>query len=300
MVESKKATVIGDTSQFHLGSKTNYKEFRKLVRTKYEIIGEIPYNAFSLDFQEYAEFYNQLSSSRWWDMVEASDCLVVHGEGLTERCEPYTFPFIYFSKVARQLGSQSQLVNFSMYDVAPFREYLKLFDYIACREVVTQEKLKEEGIDAVLSFDCSLLSRNAPAEANEANHIAAMRGRNAFETSSFERRDGSVRRYNCCWKWDESGITLDNLEKYIHEISKSEFVLSTSFHGNIFSFLSGVPFVILDEQNPKYRALEKELYPERTSFHKSRLPTRAEANSINDYFKEIFPALVRRARRNIC
>ena len=179
-MNKKTATIIGDTSSFHLGSMTNYSEFRKLVDSKYEIVQEIPYNAFSLDFQDYSSFEHKLEKSRWVKGIKKSDVLIVHGEGLTERCEPYVFPLLYFSRIAKTMGSQSQLVNFSMYDVKPFLPFLKEFDYLAPREVVTKCLLENYGLKCALSFDCCILSKADMNLQESDGTVVAIRGRVPF------------------------------------------------------------------------------------------------------------------------
>ncbi len=65
-VSDKKVTIIGDTSQFHLGSKVNYTQFIKLVEKKYEIVQHIPYGAFGTDYLNFTTFKKKLKESRWW------------------------------------------------------------------------------------------------------------------------------------------------------------------------------------------------------------------------------------------
>jgi len=297
-MRKKTVTIIGNTSSFHLGSSTNYSEFRKLVCSKYQIIQEIPYNSFHLDFQDYFSFKDELENSQWIQGLKESDILVVHGEGLTEKCEPFVFPFMYFSRIAKAMGSQSQLVNFSMFDIEPFLPFLKDFDYLAPREIITQDKLKQHRLESTLAFDCCILSRNDILQGQGDGHIAAIRGRAPFSPEKLVNRNKKTKRYDCCWSWEKS-LEFSSLDDYLNEISKADFAFSSSFHANIFSFLAGVPFVTVSEDNLKYRALETELFPKGLSFNARRLPSITETHEIKEYYKQIFSKILERARRNV-
>ena len=75
MKEYKKVTIIGDTSNFHLGSKLNYTEFRKLITVKHNILQEIPYDTFGVEFIPFSKFFYDIKKSKWWKGLENSDIL---------------------------------------------------------------------------------------------------------------------------------------------------------------------------------------------------------------------------------
>ena len=95
----KNVTIIGDTSSFHMGSYVNYKNFKKLVNTKYNVLQEIHYKAFGIDFSSFNDFYKELKKSKWMDGLKKSDIFIVHGEGLTEKKEDFAFKYLYFCKI---------------------------------------------------------------------------------------------------------------------------------------------------------------------------------------------------------
>lgn len=255
-----KVTIVGDTSRFHLGSRFNYTEFCKLVNNKYRVIQEIPYDSFGTDFISFDDFFKKVKRTKWWGGLCESKLIIVHGEGLTEKCEDYVYPYLYFSKIGKVLGIDSHLVNFSMYEAEPFIELLRNFSYLACRDVLTQEHLRNLGFDPELSFDCCVLGINIERKTGHDGSVALIKGRYGFD-EKLARKLGTPIKYNCCWTWEGEAVSLPSIRDYIDCISNSQVTLSTSFHGNIISFLSGIPFTSLDKSNKKYQALDTELLP---------------------------------------
>lgn len=293
--KSKKVTIIGDTSKFHLGSKLNYEQFKKLAESKHTIIQEIPYDAFGIKFIEYSDFFDKLKKSKWWKKIKESDILIVHGEGLTEKHDDYIYPYLYFSNISSYLGIESQLVNFSMFEAKPFLDLVKNFDYIATRDILTQKHLFENGIDSELSFDCCILA-TAIANAQNNSHIAIISGRNTIEDKILNKFRNTV-RYDCCW--GEEKKKHNSLLEYLDEIKLAKFTLSTSFHGNIVSYLSGIPFISLDDSNLKYKALDIEFLPEEIRSDKEKLMNPKNRQRIYEHYKNIYEKLLKRAKLNI-
>ena len=255
-----KVTIVGDTSRFHLGSRFNYTEFCKLVNNKYRVIQEIPYDSFGIDFIAFDDFLKQIKKTKWWDRLCESNLIIVHGEGLTEKFEDYVYPYLYFSKIGKILGIDSHLVNFSMYEAEPFIDLLKDFSYMACRDILTHEHLRGLGLNPELSFDCCVLGADIEGKTEQDGSVALIKGRYGFD-EKLAKKFGIPIKYNCCWAWEEEAINLSSIRDYINHISNSQIALSTSFHGNIISFLSGIPFISLDRSNRKYKALDIELLP---------------------------------------
>lgn len=294
---SKIVTIIGDTSRFHQGSRMNYTQFRKLISEKYDIIQEIPYDAFGVEYIEYQSFMSRLMKSEWWKGLEESNILVVHGEGLTEKQENFTYHLIFFSWIAKHMGIESWLVNFSMFEAAPFLPYLREFTYIACREGLTFYHLAFLGLKPELSFDCSLLGLPISPYSPDDGSVAVIRGRHLPNKESLHDFRHPV-KYNCCWEWEDEAVSLPTINNYTERISNSNLTLSTSFHGNIISYLSGIPFISLNKTNPKYSALDIELLP-----HDLEIPLRnilgpGVRRRIHDYFTSILDDLRARARLN--
>src|SRR3989344_1560552 len=300
MKEYKKVTIIGDTSNFHLGSKLNYTEFRKLITVKHNILQEIPYDTFGVEFIPFSKFFYDIKKSKWWKGLENSDILIVHGEGLTEKRDNYVYPYLYFSQIAGELGIDSWLVNFSMYEIEPFLDFVKQFSYIACRDILTHKHLSDYDIDAILSFDCCVLDVKKQEYEEGDGTIIAIRGRKSIDQLIIDKFEKCV-KLNCCWQWDKDALSLPSVYSYIERIGKSDFVLSTSFHGNIFSYLAGVPFISLDYSNKKYLALKLELLPDKGNFitlENNKIFDNAFRKEIYDYYQNLRGKLIKRARLN--
>ena len=223
--------------------------------------------------------------------MEDSDVIIVHGEGLTEKHESYVYPYLYFSNLAKELGIESQLVNFSMYEIGPFMDYLKLFNYIASREKTTQKLLSSKGIDSELAFDCCVRSVNKPLFNESEGYIVGIKGRAKF--------DGATLNVDSCWDWNEDSVQCNTLEEYLDIISRSKYALSSSFHGNIFSALAGVPFIVMDKSNPKFEAIERELLPEGLSFNLFKPPSRLDRERIREHYSMLYPLLIDRTKLNV-
>lgn len=255
------ATIIGDTSRFHQGSEANYRAFRSLVSKQFQIIQDIPYTAFGTAPLSYEDFLAVLRASDWWEGVNRSDWLIVHGEGLTEAAAQWAFPYLYFGPLATQLGKTSALVNFSMFDVEPYADLVAQFAYLACRESETHRRLTDQGFRPELSFDCIVLSQTIQAHVPGDGSIAALRGRNAIPRDILGQHPDVV-RYNACWVWsDPDAVSCATFADYAQRVRTAERVLTTSFHGIILAMLAGVPFSVLVHNNPKYAALADELEP---------------------------------------
>lgn len=296
--KTKRALIIGDTSKFHLCTNQNYFNFRNLVEKKYKITGEIPYNEFGINFIDYKSFVSNLNRSEWGEVIKNSDVFIVHGEGLTEKHADYVYPYLYFSKIARERGLESHLVNFSMYESDPFLYLVKQFDYVASRDILTQEHLISRGIDSQLSFDCTLLSAPLQDYTIGDGHVALIRGRNEIVEGQLD--ENNYVRYNCCWKWERGDniLTLNSFQEYLSNLRNAKFSLTTSFHANIISFMSGIPFISLDRSNPKYLALDREILPNKLR-DPNELKNRKNRKRIFDHYQSIYPELVRRAKLNV-
>ncbi len=298
MLPNKNALVIGDTSSFHLCSNQNYLEFRKLVKQKYNIVGEIPYNEFGTVRIDYPLFVSNLKESKWHEAIQKAGIFIVHGEGLTEKQADFAYHYLYFSRIAKERDLESHLVNFSMFEVDPFLELVKNFDYVACRDIITHRLLKSRKIDSELSFDCAILSSPLQGSISDDGHIALIRGRNEIPLR-FSDNENYV-KYNCCWSWEvgSNAVTYSSFQEYLPALRNARFSLTTSFHANIISFLSSIPFISLDKTNPKYLALDLELLPNDLR-NPDSLRNPKNRMHIQEHYKLIYPELKRRAKLNL-
>ena len=295
------ATIIGDTSAFHLGSRVNYAKFSALAAEKYDVLQHIPYDAFGTKFIGYHEFRKKLEASCWLKGCLESDVFIVHGEGLTERRDDYVYPYLYFSRLGKELGKESQLVNFCMYEGKPFAGFLADFDYMACRDRLTREHLEGLGFRPELSFDCCVLGGGIRAHLESDGTVSAIRGRHKPAAAVMAKFNAV--KYNCAWQWDSKGaVSCGSLEEYLDRISRSSFAISTSFHGNIFAYLAGIPFVSLDRGNRKYESVEIDVLPEEwrnISPERCAVMAAGGRGELRGHFMRTYPSLVKRAMLNV-
>jgi len=250
----------------------------------------------------FQEFFDQIKISHWWDGITYSDILIVHGEGLTEKKEDYVYPYLYFSRIAKKTGVESWLVNFSMYEGESYLDLLKQFSYVACRDMLTYNHLSKLGISPELSFDCSILASGVEEHTDHNDTVAAIRGRNVIDETVLQEFERLV-KYNCCWQWNSKDAkSYPNIHNYIHEIKKSRFTLSTSFHGGIISYISGIPFISLDSSNKKYLALNLELLPENAKDMDPRTYLKCcdseNRKRVHDHYLKIYDNLKKRTLLN--
>jgi hypothetical protein len=294
----RKVTIIGDTSKFHLGSQTNYNAFLNMLQKDYEVVQQIPYDEFGLQLIPYRRFFRNLKKSKWLVGLISSDIFIIHGEGLTEKSENFSYHYLYFTRIAKEMGKESWVVNFSMFEGEGFAEFLNEASYLACRDILTKKHLNNLGIYPRLSFDCCVLEHVVRSYREHDGSVAAVKGKNIVKPELLKKFK-NINKYNSSWKWEyEDSTSLPDAESYITEISKSKFVLTSSFHGGIFAYLSGIPFIFTDTSNPKYKALEIELL----SPWKKLIPEEINENLrglINQHFIDIYPSLIRRAKLNL-
>lgn len=325
MHTNRKATVWGDTSRVHLVAGHNYLEFRKLVAGKFEILQEISHRCFRNDFAQLArwryprfprilwsmyrqcpvkipKFLNLVRRSQYWDGMQESDVIIVHGEGLTEKANNSACCLLAISQLAKELGKECWLVNFSMFDAEPFVGFLRKFDYIACRDSMTHRHLASLGIDAELSFDCCVLGTEMPEYSADDGSVAVIRGRRRLEDELLSEFDKPV-KFDAAWRWKTDDVrSCADVDQYCCEINKSRFSLSTSFHGNILSFLAGVPFITFEDKNKKFEAVRRELLPgEGREFvlqNRDWIGKGDTRRMVYDHYLSIVDTLKLRAKRN--
>ena len=325
-----KAFVFGDTSSFHLGSSENYTNFRNELNKRYQIVGELKYNHFFNDIdsqRDYDVFRQRLTQSGLLQKITDCSVIVVHAEGLLECWRIVGLPYMYFGRLAKEHGIEAWLVNFSMFKVEPYYHYLKDFSFIASRDPITLDRLSKFGIQARLTFDCCCLSFDAPAETTELDErIALIRGRNVEVFEPWLSQVDTL-KYDCAWRWRRNrgtlswfifgvlkrvgldfsvGVSSKNLADCIQQLSKHRFSMTTSYHGNIFSFLAGIPFVALDlNSNEKYRATIVDLLPEHfksispDTVLKDNFDELLWRKQVQSHYRKIFPQLKKRALGNI-
>jgi hypothetical protein len=290
-----KAIIVGDTSSFHHFSSFNFRNFCTLVEKKYELILKIPYDFIECKYIDYGDFIEELQVCNILGKIKQSDLIIVHGEGLLEEVKEYNWKYLYYSRLGKELGKTNWLVNFCMYNPLPFYEYLQLFDYIACRDKLTLDKLKRIAIHSELSFDCCVHNfKRIIYKKNYKEWIGLVRGEYSFSTNLH-----NVKKINCCWKWeDRQSIDLRSATEALLLISSSKGLISSSFHGCIASFLSGVPFKIaehpnIQKRNPKHRSIYNEIYDDQDSYKID------DRRLLCEYFNDKLSGFKERSLRNV-
>lgn len=321
----KKVVIIGNTSKFHLMTRLNYGQFSKLVHSKYDVLHEETIEDFlkiiktanrqspwvllknaGIRFIKYpstSKLLMLIKKTNWWHKLLNSDIIIVHGEGMTESATLGAYYYLCFSEIARELSKESWLVNFSMYEAEPFVKLLRQFSFIACRDILTYEHLKELKINTRLSFDCCILGTGIENYVDHNNTIAALKGANDLLSKNTMRNLPNIVKYNCCWRWkDNNAISYSGIQEYIDEIKKSMFSLSSTFHGNILSYICGIPWVSLDNKNKKYHSLDIELLPKQgeniTLCNYRKFGSNDGRKRIRDHFVNSFYKLKERALLN--
>ena len=322
--------IFGDTSKFHAGSMENYLNFRNLVDDKYNILSEIGFDFFFKLRKlqtDYDVFREKLIKSKHWPGIQSCSIIIVHGEGTTAKFKRSGLPYMYFAKLAKEMGKKCWLTNFSMFEIEGYADYLPLFDFIACRERITYEEVQKYNDNVILSFDCCILRYKQVAEFNcNPVGVALIRGSNQ---SLFEPyiTCHEAHFYEFAWRWELSkklgsrlfkqllrkigldirdGIYMRTFQEYVDSIAKNTYSLTTSYHANIISFLAGVPFVSLDTMsNSKFTATVNDLLPPK--YHDMKPAKMIHAithdqetrQTVHDHYTEIFDGLLARAKNNV-
>jgi hypothetical protein len=293
-MKGEKVVIFGDTSAFHQFSALNYAAFRALVAAKFDIVASYDYRHFPVDRPAYDETVARLERDAALQLhLDTAEVVIVHGEGLLEREAGYAWPYLHLVRYLKARARAAVwLVNFCMYEPEPYADYVSMFDYVACRDELTAERLQRVGIESELSFDCSVLAVDAIPALPDAGWAALIRGRFEFHVDPAI----PVRKLDCCWAWnDPRSYRFGSAAEVLPFLGGASVCYTSSFHGCIASYLSGVAFVVVDRDgdNPKYRSVERDLLG--TSAAADRLGREA----LRDAYTSRLPELQRRARRNL-
>lgn len=275
--------MVGDTSGFHKLANENFRQFCQLFEETGTILHTVRYDLFGLPRLNREQTFARLSADVQADLA-LCDVIIVHGEGLLERAEPFIDAYLHFGAIARDFGIESWLVNFCMYEPVPVRRLVETFDYVACRDESTRERLAEIGIHAELSFDCTVLRVPKVVRLPARGPAAAIRGREEFAAPT------SFTRYDCAWRWSSGGVHLDTFTEYLRAVGTASSVLTSSYHGAILAFIAGAPVRSAGSLcNPKLKSVLCDIRAD-----EGRNPVDAAAA-----FGRRLPALQARARRNV-
>ena len=245
----KRALLVGDTRQFHLGSYLNCKQLELLISRKYSIVGFEGDGQFR--FVSYPSFLNFINNNQpFLIKIRKADKIFFNGEGFMEPNSPYGKALFYLAKFIRDNYQNKSLflINFSCFD-SKYGDW-QLFDKVVPRDGGSYAALKDYIPGAALGFDCSILERVRRVEDSFQNtKIIFFQGRKKINASTFKVTKDVFPKHrllyvSAFWPFKRKGaIRVDSLKELSRLMSKSFLVISSSFHGIIFSTMFRVPFI---------------------------------------------------------
>lgn len=293
-----KAALLNDTSvEAHLGCQLTVRNLKALISKKYEFIGSS-----SVGDQDY--FYRTRSFGREiHNLVSEADIVFINGEGSihrdTERARGLLSAGCY---IKYKLRKKVALVNHSALSLVWSSKYLKSFDYIAVRESTSLLPYLKLGVPAALSFDCSVLEEYEPWRKQELNGtIAIIHGQTKIDHQRIERESGfRVDLVDCCFDRDGNHKGMSFGEAF-ERLSNSDAIISSSFHGSVFSMIVERPLMVVPARNCKNLAVYRDIYfrdcPDEGDFF-----WRLRNLSFNSFYENmdfVKKSLVERAKLNV-
>ena len=125
------------------------------------------------------------------------------------------------------------------------------------------------------------------------NWIGLIKGAEYFDVEP----GSNTQKLNCCWKWpNEDGVNFSSALEAIEYLATATSAITSSYHGCIAAFLSGIPFTIAGyvERNryfTKHYSLQTELNMSSANLRKY--------NDINNIYNSNFNHMLLRARKNL-
>lgn len=251
-----RAVIIGDTRYFHIGSHINCIYLSKVIETRYILLGLFGGDDFY--FNTYDHFLEKIKSfDTLYKNLEESDVVFFNGEGYIEPNSRYAEALFYLAKYIKEKWptKKSYLINFSCFDVQ-YGDW-KLFDKLIPRDEGSFNCLKPVYKNIQLGFDCCILQDVSNTAYKEQNLVLVFRGRRDIAKYELERIQKSfntkkVIPVSTFWKFDhnkprntESLISLQRL------LQQAYLIVSSSFHGLIFSMRFGIPFIPVETISTK-------------------------------------------------
>lgn len=227
-------------------------------------------------------------------ILSECDSIVINGEGTLHRLSQNSLNLLYIAYVCKNLlNKKVYLINHSAYpDLAPnaeiaielYKRVYNTLDYVAIREHISKETMEKIGISSTLSFDCLPLSAKAYTPINdrnpkklvisdsvivnnkikdkfirlikdllkEGNEITLLYGAKdapAQETEAF------VIEMKAQFKNKLTYCSATSLEQWFEELASASALISGRFHYTIAAAFLNTPFVLLDSNTPKNRAI---------------------------------------------
>lgn len=252
----KNAMIVGDTRKFHLGSLINCNNLAETITKKYNFIGFEGGKDFK--FYSYQDFIKRIKRSRLLKKIQVSDAVFCNGEGFIEPSSPYGKSLFYLAKFIKTNFENKKvfLVNFSCFD--PYYGNWLLFDKVVPRDYGSYVALNNKVKKIKLGFDCSILEKlpkkyfNSDIITSNKKIVLLFRGRkqitkNQLITLKSHFDDSDIIPVSGFWKFKDNipSKLISSKNQLYKLLSESWLVVSSSFHGIVFSALFSKPFIPL-------------------------------------------------------
>ena len=305
-MKKQKAVLIGDTRYFHVGSYTNCTYLTKILSEQYDFLGLFGDERFF--FKDYGDFLEKIVTLKalWVSLYEA-DIVFLHGEGYVEPNSPYAEALYYVARYVKTNWPTKKihLINFSCFD-AHYWDW-SIFDALVVRDKGSFECLKSVHPHLTLGFDCSILQNEELLDPTENKSILIFRGRKDITASEIELvkktfPNKKVHVVSSFWPFShDTPLQTQGVTDLQDLIKNAYLVISSSFHGIIFSTSFGVPFIPIETKGTRKNTSvaadilgsyygEKDLIEWLTFYQKSENYT-----SIQKMLKEDFKSLQKRS-----
>lgn len=145
-----KVIVLNDTSNYHYGCKKVMEYLIKdLVKNKHEVLATVKGNVDTLPHPP--EYYEQ------------ADAIIVNGEGTMHHDRPVPHSLLNIIRNAKKLGKKTALINTVWQSMTLDDEMKEVLrdTYISVREVLSQQELAKDDIQADVHLDLSYFN-NVP------------------------------------------------------------------------------------------------------------------------------------------
>lgn len=221
------------------------------------------------DYEKWLRAYNEMSSKdNFLNLtIKNADFVIINVEGIIHHKSLLGHQMLAIGKMASELGKEVHWVNFSTQgeNESILKDALENATKITAREVRSFDYLKLLGIKVALGFDTAILASftndNSLSINDGTNEYCIFTGSNVksidlIETANIIRDKGfepiylpmGLNDYKDLKKIKQSNVKCFDFQEipFIDiktVLEKSKFVVSGRHHMNIFSILSGKPFI---------------------------------------------------------
>jgi len=258
------------------------------------------------DFESKQIFFNHENNlnKKIFKLIKQADLILVNGEGSIHHGNKIALIILYICYASKKfLNKEVQIINHSSYpfEINPFKPvirnlYKKVYsciDYVAIREHLSLEILKNMGIQCSQSFDClpisisKFIDETNPFEKEKENEILFAGGVN-FEHAKLLSLYGvmqSLTKLNYKIKFiigtpNKNYYASDDLSlvarlkeidtqkiceiidtksfgTWLSQINKAKLLISGRFHHTIAAYCLKTPYILFESNTPKNKALSE-------------------------------------------